>query len=194
MDLSQYLQLFLPDDDARADALAHLDAAATRRHLQKGDSLALDAAVDGALVTAGCLRVFITEPDGTERTLYFAPEGWWVPRLDGLDADSSASVAVDALEATEVWLVHRAMLEGAPPPFVRVWRALEDQTVAVLQRRLVGAMRKTAADRYVEFHRLYPGLDARIPQYHVAEYVGISPEFLSKMRARLRRDGCSSSS
>ena len=45
-----------------------------------------------------------------------------------------------------------------------------------------------AAQRYLDFRRLYPGLDARIPQYHVAGYLGVSPEFLSKLRKRLIRD------
>ena len=49
-------------------------------------------------------------------------------------------------------------------------------------------MRKTAAERYLNFQRLYPGLDLRIPQYHIAAYLGISPEFLSKLRKRLIRE------
>jgi hypothetical protein len=61
-------------------------------------------------------------------------------------------------------------------------------SIMSIQERLVGGLRKTAAQRYLDFRRLYPGLDARIPQYHVAGYLGVSPEFLSKLRKRLIRD------
>ena len=185
MDLSQHLRLLLPGDSASADELSKVQGSFTLTRLHKGDPLIVDGPVDGAFVTAGCLRVYFTEADGTERTLYFAPEGWWVPSLDGLDPGSSACIGVDALERTDVWLVARTPEAGAP---ARLWSALDDQAVTALQRRLVGAMRKSAADRYVEFQRVYPGLDARIPQYHVAEYLGISAEFLSKMRSRLLRE------
>ena len=47
-------------------------------------------------------------------------------------------------------------------------------------------MCKSAAQRYQEFRRQYPGLDLRIPQYHIAAYLGLSGEFLSRLRARLR--------
>ncbi len=86
-----------------------------------------------------------------------------------------------------MWLVARGD-DGQSPGLVRIRRALDEGALAAMQRRVLGAMRKTAADRYAEFHRVYPGLDGRIPQYHVAEYLGISPEFLSKMRSRLLRD------
>ena len=183
MDLSQHLRLLLPPDVIGPDALAGLSAASTRRSLQKGEPLILDRLVDGAFVTCGCLRVFFTEEDGSERTMYFAPEGWWVPRLD--KGDAPAAVAIDALEPTEVSLISRAAggVDGLP----RLWCALDEWALAALQRRVLGAMRKTAADRYAEFRRVYPGLDARIPQYHVAEYLGISPEFFSKLRSRRLR-------
>ena len=187
MDLSQHLRLLLPPGVASADTLAGLSAASTRRSLQKGEPLVLDPSVEGAFVSAGCLRVYFTEEDGSERTMYFAPDGWWVPRFDGCDAAASAAVTIGAVEPTAVWLVARGD-DGQSPGLVRIWRALDEGALAAMQRRVLGAMRKTAADRYAEFHRVYPGLDGRIPQYHVAEYLGISPEFLSKMRSRLLRD------
>ena len=64
-------------------------------------------------------------------------------------------------------------------------RFVAEQTLVMLQRRLIGSMRKSAAQRYLEFRKVYPGLDRRIPQYHIAAYLGISPEFLSKLRRRL---------
>ena len=87
------------------------------------------------------------------------------------------------------------MIDGAArrsgalhPAGDRIWRALAESALLTFQQRLVGGLRKTAAQRYLDFRRLYPGLDLRIPHYHVAGYLGISPEFLSKLRKRLIRD------
>ena len=146
-----------------ADAVAGWSAASTRRSLQKGEPLVLDPSAEGAFVSAGCLRVYFTEEDGSQRTMSFAPDGWWVPRFDGCDAAASAAVAIDALEPTEVWLMargHDAQSHG----HMRIWSALDEWALAAMQRRVLGAMRKTAADRYAEFHLAYPGLDGRIPQ------------------------------
>jgi CRP-like cAMP-binding protein len=59
------------------------------------------------------------------------------------------------------------------------------------QQRLLGSVRKTATQRYLDFLSLYPGLDLRIPQYHIASYLGISPEFFSKLRKRVTRKSAS---
>ena len=59
--------------------------------------------------------------------------------------------------------------------------------MAALQRRLLLSVEQTAGARYREFTRFYPNLEGRIPQYHIASYLGICPEFLSKIRGRLSR-------
>jgi len=141
------------------------------------------------IVTTGCLRVYFTEADGSDRVLFFAPEGWCVADIDGLTGDRSMPLVIDALEATEVWLFdawNRTMRTGLTD-CERVCWSLAESALRSLQKRLVGSMRKTAAQRYLDFQALYPGLDCRISQYHVAAYLGISPEFLIKLRKRLIR-------
>lgn len=171
------------------DGLSLLASALIPRRLERGQPLAVPGhrlAVAG-IVTQGCLRVYFTEPDGSDRVLYFAPEGWCVADIDVAAREGPTAVTIEALEPTDVWLFESG---GRTVPadlsnYERVCRALAESALLTLQQRLVGSMRKTAEQRYREFQDLYPGLDSRISQYHVAAYLGVTPEFLSKLRKRL---------
>ena len=171
---------------------SHVLDALTPTRLAKGQRLSVGdhALAILGIVTTGCLRVYFTEADGSDRVLYFAPEGWCVADIDGFTADRPTPLLIDALETTDVWLLDAwgRTMRGGLSEGERVCRSLAESALRTLQKRLVGSMRKTAAQRYLDFQALYPGLDCRISQYHVAAYLGISPEFLSKLRKHLIRD------
>ena len=192
MDAREELRKFLPSSLGVSDPdLSLFLSSLTLRHLAKGDHFlnAGETSPIKGLVTSGCLRIYFTEDDGTERVLYFAPEGWCLTNVGSATGEWPAVLRVDALEPTDVLVIDRTRLGAVPEPASdRIWRALAEATLLTFQERLVGGLRKTAAQRYLDFRRLYPGLDARIPQYHVAGYLGVSPEFLSKLRKRLIRD------
>jgi len=142
-----------------------------------------------ALVVSGCLRVFFRESDGTERVLYFAPENWCAADMESWLSGRPATLCVDALQETECLLIDRSglsSLHDSGASARRVLLSLTERMLAWQQRRLLGALRKTAMQRYLDFLALYPGLDLKIAQYHIAGYLGISPEFLSRLRGRLR--------
>ena len=163
--------------------LSYLQSALSMRGLRKGDPLIVHGThpISG-IVTKGCLRVYFTESDGSDRVLYFAPEGWVVPDFESLALSGWLPLKIDALEPTDVWILEQTGLGSILEDADRIWRALAESAVAKFQRRLVGGLRKSAIDRYAEFRQLYPGLESRIAQYHIAAYLGISPEFLSKLR------------
>lgn len=179
-----------------ADATATgADAVISRdriRFVPKGATLLApgDCSEGAALVLRGCLRLSFPEADGEERVLSFAPEGWWIADLESLLLDRPSALRIVALEPSDVLIVDKATLRGLRtrgPLWNRIVSSAVEQTLVALQRRLLGSMRKSAACRYQEFQRLYPGLDRRIPQYQIAAYLGISPEFLCKLRKRAAR-------
>ena len=194
MDSQHDLRQLLPQGISRDCDLTRLEAALRPVSLAKGDALLRpgETCTLAGLVGKGCLRVFAPDPDGSERIVYFAPEGWCVTDIDALVSGRPATLGIDALEPTDLWVIDKPLAgptESVLPDCDRLWRFFEQQALVVLQKRLVGGLRRTAAQRYLEFQALYPGLEARIPQYHVASYLGVSPEFLSKLRKRLNHDG-----
>lgn len=165
----------------------HFTSLLQHRHLERKERLLTAGAIcrfEGYVV-AGCLRVYYTDPEGTDHILYFAPEDWWVADIASFTSRSPAMFSIDALEPTDVLLIDRLDKEQLyleVPKFERLFRIMTQRALVALQRRMLAMMRQTAEVRCLEFKRRYPGLESRVAQHHVASYLGISPEFLSRIR------------
>jgi CRP-like cAMP-binding protein len=141
-------------------------------------------------VNKGCLRVYYLDEHGLERVLYFAVEGWWVTDIDSFTNNVPSILNIEALEDSEVLLItqpyKQALYEQLP--FVeKLFRIMTQKTHVALQRRMISSLGKTADERYLEFIEKYPQLEQRLTQQQVASYLGISHEFLSKIRKKLSR-------
>jgi CRP/FNR family transcriptional regulator, anaerobic regulatory protein len=181
----QPLRHLLPHSSGITDGdLSEFVSTCVLHRVPKGRVVGMASGAVIGVVAAGCLRVHFSDVDGSDRVLYFVPEGWCLAGVDPSATERSNDLRVDALEPSEVWLVPDA---AASRRVERVWNALAHSTLLKIQRRLVGALHKDAAQRYVDFRTLYPGLERRIAQYHIAAYIGVSPEFFSKLRKRVLR-------
>jgi CRP-like cAMP-binding protein len=162
----------------------------TVRQIERGQALLSPGEICRfkALVIRGCLRTYLTEPEGFDRVLTFAPEGWWVSDVESFLSDRPSTLRIAALEATDLIIFDKsnlAALQSQVPAAGLIVKSIVEQTLVMQQRRLIGSVRKSAAQRYLDFRQMYPDLERRVPQYHIASYLGISPEFLSKLRKRL---------
>ncbi len=171
---------------------AEFDCAASlfrRRTLRKRERLLSPGEVcrfEG-FVDAGCLRVYYADQDGADHVLYFAPADWWVADIQSFVSQAPALLGIDALEDSHVLLIDKASKErlyAEIPKFERLFRIMTQRALVALQERMIASMRDTASQRFRDFKRRYPGLEARIPQHQIASYLGISPEFLCRIRKR----------
>ncbi|MDN3668226.1 Crp/Fnr family transcriptional regulator [Echinicola jeungdonensis] len=140
-------------------------------------------------VVKGCLRTYKIDLDGSLRISHFAIEEYWVSDLNSFLTQTPAVEWVDALEETEVLQLSATNLERLykeVPKFERFFRILHQNAYGALHRRLMKNISGTAEDRYMQFCKRYPGLENRISQKQVAAYLGITPEFLSKMKRKLQ--------
>lgn len=138
-------------------------------------------------VTAGCLRTYLIDAGGKEVTLSFSPEGWWAADLASFTQRMPSRFHIEALEPTDVLTIGHAAKEelfASIPRLERVFRLLVQRRLAALQDRFVQVLATSAEVCYNDFLLKYPMLSGRIPQTVIATYVGITPEFLSKLRAR----------
>jgi CRP-like cAMP-binding protein len=136
-------------------------------------------------VVSGCLRIHHTDPDGWEFVLDFAAENQWIADIGSFAAQSPAAFAIDALEPTELLLLKKADKERLCQEVPRcelLFRGLTQRAVVSLQLRLIATLHHSAEERYEEFKRRFPGLEGRVAQHQIAAYLGISPEFLSRIR------------
>ncbi len=143
-----------------------------------------------AYVVKGCLRKYCIDEDGSEIILQFAVEDWWVGDIAGLASQSPSRVYIQALEDSELLLIHRddkERLFERVPAFERMFRLMIQRSYVVLQDRFVATLAAPADERYLHFLEKYPDIVQRVPQHYIASYLGITPEFLSRIRARLAK-------
>lgn len=136
-------------------------------------------------VTAGCLRGFTVDENGFEHVLNFGPPGWWIADMYSLISQKPGVLNIEALEDTETLLlskVYQEQLYIKIPQFERFFRIITENSLVAYQQRLIDNLSLTAEDRYHNFCKRYPTLINRLPKKQIAAYIGVTPEFFSRMQ------------
>lgn len=142
-------------------------------------------------IIKGCTRAYFIDENGHEVVLQFAVENWWVGDMASFNSLMPSNMYIETLEETEVFQVHhddKEELYKRIPQFERLFRLLVQRAYMVLLNRFSGMVSKTAEERYLDFIHQYPYIPQRVPQVHIASYLGVSAEFLSKIRTRLAKN------
>lgn len=135
-------------------------------------------------VVAGILRLYSIDPNGFEHIIQFGPAGWWINDMQSWLKQTPGNLYIDAIEDSEVLQVSKADIDtlyARIPALEKYFRLLAENAVAAYQQRFVSSLSQSAKDRYNSFCQLYPTLIQQLPQKHIASYIGVTPEFLSKM-------------
>ncbi len=143
-----------------------------------------------AFVLSGCLRSFFIDANGFEHNLQFAIEDWWITDMMSFTTQKPGKLNIEALEDTEMLIITRddqLKLFNSCPKFEKYFRIITENGFVSAQNRLLDNMSLPATDRYLNFSKKYPQLLQRLPQVQIAAYLGITPEFLSKIRHQLAK-------
>lgn len=141
-------------------------------------------------VTGGCFKVFHSDQNGTEHTLYFAIEDWWVADVDSFTNSKPSQLNIQALENSEVLLIskqNKEKLYQEIPEIEKLFRIMSQKNLVALQRRMIDNLSKTADQRYLDFFAKYPKITQRLTNIQIAAYLGVSPEFVSKIRRKITK-------
>jgi len=138
-------------------------------------------------VIRGCLRMYLIDDKGSTHILQFAAESHWINDLGSFHSQHPSALNIDALEDTMVFQISRDDLVAVyikAPKFDRIFRVLIENNFVGLQKRLLQYVSSSAEERYQSFLETYPHLVNRLSQTQVAAFLGITPEFLSRLRNR----------
>ncbi len=139
-------------------------------------------------VNSGCLREYKIDNKGVEHILQFAIEDWWVSDLHSFLSGLPATYNIDALQDSEVLLIEksaREVLLNNCPKMERFFRLLIEANHVAAQQRIADSLSASAEERYLKFIKTYPRLFEQVPQNHIASYLGITPQSLSRIRKEL---------
>jgi len=138
-------------------------------------------------VIRGCLRMYKVDEKGNTHIIQFATENWWMINIGSFHERKPSELNIDALEDTMVLQIsydNLIALYTQVAKFDRIFRVLIENSFVTLQNRLLQNISSTAEDRYNSFIEVYPHLSNRLPQTQIASFLGITPEFLSRLRNR----------
>jgi CRP-like cAMP-binding protein len=138
-------------------------------------------------VVKGCMRQFLVNNKLNEQIIQFGIENWWIADQDSLMANKPSNCFIQAIEASELLLLpekSRSALFESIPKLESYFRIMMQTAFVASQRRIGFIFNMTDEERYRHFARLYPDFMQRVPQYMLASYLGFTPQFLSRLRAK----------
>ena len=145
-----------------------------------------------AYINKGCIREYFIDDAGIELTLQFATEDWWVSDITSFEDQIPSDMYIETLEDCELLVLTRQSKENLIneiPQLERMFRLMIQRHLSKLQKRLFKTVSSTAMDQYIEFVTRYPTISQRVSQQYIASYLGITPEFLSRLRAKHLKNG-----
>ena len=161
-------------------SLLHTKKVKRKRYLlQEGDTNK-----HTTFVISGILRMYSVDKNGFEHIIQFATPGWWIGDFQSFLQQKPGNLFIDAIEDSEIVQLSKNDLDNLfveVPKFERFFRILAENAVAAYQQRFVNSLSLSARERYQKFADLYPSLVQCLSHKFVASYIGVTPEFLSKM-------------
>lgn len=138
-------------------------------------------------VIKGALRAYVVGDEGQDHTIQLAIDEWWISDYNSYIFQQPASMFVVALEDSILLQINfedETLLKASNYKFETFFRMLAERSTAFMQKRLTVNLTMSAEERYNSFMEKYPLMAERIPQYAIASYLGMTTEFLSKIRNR----------
>ena len=141
-------------------------------------------------VNSGILRSFNINDNIVEHVLSFACQGWWMSDMYSFISQKPGNLFIEVLEDSEVVVLtkeNQELLFQEIPKLERFFRILIENSLVANQQRLMDNLSLTAEERFEKFCTKYPTLIQKVPQKQIASFIGVTPEFFSKMKSRLLR-------
>lgn len=136
-------------------------------------------------VTAGCLRSYCIDKNGKEHTLLFAIKNWWISDYIAIHTDEFSTLNVECLTESKVIEFNAKELDGIHarfPEFESYQRHNLERHVVSLHKRILNQLQLSALERYDLFLKQYPDIEQFTRNYHIASYLGITQQSLSRIR------------
>lgn len=180
--ISRYVSLTNSEQDKFLTLVIEKKVKKKQILLQEGD-----VCRQSIFVKQGCLRGYTIDRQGIEHNITFAPAGWWIADLYSLFTGKPGQLFIETTSDSVIQLLSREKQEQLfqeIPKFERFFRILTENALVSNQQRVIDNLSLSAQERYIKFCERYPTLINELPQKHIASYIGVTPEFFSKMLSK----------
>jgi len=162
-------------------------------NLKKGTTLlkADETVVNQYYVYNGCLRTYFIDKSGKEHTLQFAIKDWWISDYTAFFTTTKAIMNVESIQDATLYKISKKNMEdlfNEIPQLETFFRKKMERAFASFQKRILSSLAQSAKEKYVSFISTYPNIEQSVKNYHIASYLGITTESLSRIRKELARN------
>ena len=143
-----------------------------------------------SFVTKGCLKTYYQDDNGFEHILDFSIEEWWADDLYSLLTQTACKSNIEAIEDTDILQISKDDLEllyQKIPKFERFFRILFQHAFIAQRKQINLTLSASAEERYILFLQKKPYAEKRFSQKDIASYLGITPQFLSALKKKIRQ-------
>lgn len=185
--LTDYFETYLPlgEEEKRL-----VEARAILRRIKRRQMILQEgfACKHYSFVVEGCFRLYGVDNKGTEHNIQFAAENDWIADIGSFHSGKPSQLFIEAIEPSVILQIEKDdlyFLYLSVPKLDRIFKVIIENKFVELQNRVLQNISSTAQQRYLNFLEQYPTLSLRLPNTQIASYLGITPEFLSKIRKDL---------
>lgn len=184
--LTDHIKKFIELDDADIELI---NSSVTVKSVKKKNYLLEPEHTcrDIHFVSKGCLRLYFINKKLNEQITQFAIENWWMSDYASLESETPSNYYIQAVENSEIISIHKKKLEKLfekIPRLERYFRIVQQRAFIAAQKRIEYLYIFNDEERYRNFSARFPDFLQRIPQYMLASYLGFTPQFMSKIRAK----------
>ena len=174
-----------------ADEAALIESLITKSNIKRKGLILKEGQVcrHYTFVIKGCFKMYGIDDKGFSHNIQFAAENDWIADLGSFYSQKPSQFNIEALELSEVLRIQQQNLYElfeTYPKLNRIFKVMIEHKYIELQNRVLQNFSSSAEERYLAFLEHYPHLKNRLPNTQIASYLGITPEFLSKIRKDLR--------
>lgn len=175
---------FSPED------LRTIDASLRKVELKKGEFLLRNGqtVLHTYYVHEGCLRSFFVDDSGKDHTLQFGIKDWWISDYTALFSAGKSMMNIECIQNATLYQMARKDMEQLYldiPVFETFFRKKLEKRMEAFHRRTLDNLALPAKERYLSFIKSYPNIERQVKNYHIASYLGITTESLSRIRKEI---------
>ncbi len=145
-----------------------------------------------AFINSGLARAYMIGDDGKDYTwsIFFNDENSQMTNLFVIDYDSflnqtPSNLGIDVIEDCQLFVLEYKdvqFLYDRLKKGERFGRLMSEEAYSYLHKTIIDRQLKSAKDRFKEFMKNTPYLLEKVPQYHIATFLGITPQHLSRLK------------
>jgi CRP-like cAMP-binding protein len=139
-------------------------------------------------ILEGCLRSFHIDAHGKEHTVQFGIKDWWISDFTAFFSSEKAIMTIEVIKDATLYKITKQDKEHLYQKIHKIehfFRIKLEKAFASFQKRILANLSLTAKERYLSFIKTYPNIEKNIKNYHIASYLGITTESLSRIRKEL---------